>query len=58
MLNTRKLQGVDHDVAIVILLVIAHDWIMTTMWVVYLVNACYGWLKWTKMQKTDNAINA
>lgn len=46
------------DVATVILWVIARDWIMTTMWAVYLLNACYGWLIWTKMQKTENAVNA
>lgn len=46
------------DVATVVLWVIARDWIMTTMWAVYLLNACYGWLIWTNMQKTDNAVNA
>lgn len=44
------------DTITVILWIIASDWIMTTMWLVYLLNAFYGFYNWTKMNKT-NAVN-
>ncbi len=45
------------DAITVIMWAIAKDWIMTTMWTVYFVNACYGFFVWTKMNKTDNLVN-
>ncbi len=45
------------DVITVIMWIIAKDWIMTTMWAVYLLNACYGFFIWSKMNKTDNLTN-
>ncbi|MDO5558979.1 MAG: nicotinamide riboside transporter PnuC [Oscillospiraceae bacterium] len=45
------------DVVTVIMWFIAGDWIMTTMWAVYLLNACYGLYTWTKMNKTENTAN-
>jgi nicotinamide mononucleotide transporter len=45
------------DVITVAMWVIAGDWIMTTMWAVYLLNACYGFIIWTKMNKADNVEN-
>lgn len=46
------------DVITVIMWVVAEDWIMTTMWTVYLINACYGLFHWTKMNKEDNIANS
>lgn len=46
------------DAVTVVMWVIAGDLIMTTMWAVYLLNACYGLLLWTKMNKELNAVNA
>lgn len=45
------------DIITVAMWVIAGDWIMTTMWAVYLLNACYGFIVWTKMNKADNVEN-
>ena len=45
------------DAVTVIMWAMAGDWIMTTMWLVYLVNACYGFLTWSKMSKIDNVCN-
>lgn len=45
------------DIVTVIMWIIAGDWIMTTMWAVYLLNACYGLLVWTNMNKSDNIVN-
>ena len=45
------------DVITVIMWVIAKDWIMTTMWTVYLLNACYGLIIWSKINKIDNIAN-
>ena len=45
------------DVITVIMWVVARDWIMTTMWAVYLLNAFYGLLIWTKMNRADNVAN-
>ena len=45
------------DIITVAMWVIAGDWIMTTMWAVYLLNACYGLLLWTKMNQADNVGN-
>lgn len=39
------------DVITVIMWVLAGDFIMVTMWSVYLVNAFYGYYNWTKMSK-------
>jgi nicotinamide mononucleotide transporter len=45
------------DAITVVMWVIAKDLIMTTMWAVYLLNACYGLLVWTKMNHADNRVN-
>lgn len=45
------------DAVTVIMWAMAGDWIMTTMWLVYLLNACYGFLTWSKMNKLDNICN-
>lgn len=45
------------DIITVVMWVSAGDWIMTTMWSVYLVNACYGLYHWTKMNNEDNLQN-
>lgn len=45
------------DVVTVIMWVLAGDWIMTTMWSVYLLNACYGMITWTRMNRMENAVN-
>lgn len=45
------------DVITVAMWAIAGDWIMTTMWAVYLLNACYGFAVWTNMNKVDNVVN-
>lgn len=37
------------DVVTVIMWIIAGDFLMTIMWAIYLVNAVYGWVMWTKM---------
>ncbi len=36
------------DVVTVVMWAIAGDWIMTTMWAVYLLNACYGLVSWSR----------
>jgi nicotinamide mononucleotide transporter len=46
------------DIITVIMWIIAGDWIMTTMWAVYLLNACYGLYGWTRMNKEYNTANA
>ena len=45
------------DVVTVAMWVLAGDWIMTTMWSVYLLNACYGMITWTRMNRMENAVN-
>ena len=45
------------DVVTVAMWVLAGDWIMTTMWSVYLLNACYGMITWTRMNRKENAVN-
>lgn len=45
------------DIVTVAMWIIAKDWIMTTMWSVYLINACYGFIKWTRMNKLQNIEN-
>ncbi len=45
------------DIITVAMWVIAGDLIMTTMWAVYLLNACYGYIIWTKMNRADNVEN-
>lgn len=37
------------DVVSVVMWMIAGDLIMTAMWAVYLINACYGWYMWSRM---------
>lgn len=37
------------DVVTVVMWIIAGDFLMTIMWAIYLVNAVYGWVMWTKM---------
>lgn len=39
------------DVITVAMWAIAGDLIMTVMWAIYLVNACYGWYMWCRMSK-------
>ena len=39
------------DMITVAMWVLAGDFIMVTMWSVYLINAFYGYYKWTKMSK-------
>ena len=39
------------DVVSVIMWALAGDLIMTAMWAVYLVNACYGWCMWSRMSR-------
>ena len=39
------------DVITVIMWIIAGDFIMVTMWSVYLINAFYGYYNWTKLAK-------
>ena len=41
------------DVVTVIMWIIAGDFLMTVMWAIYLINAVYGWIMWTKMSR-DN----
>jgi len=45
------------DIVTVIMWAITGDWIMTTMWAVYLLNACYGFIIWNKMNRLDNVDN-
>jgi len=39
------------DVVTVIMWAIAGDFLMTVMWAIYLINAVYGWVMWTKMSR-------
>lgn len=39
------------DVVTVVMWVIAGDFLMTAMWAIYLINAVYGWIMWTKMSR-------
>ena len=39
------------DIITVIMWVLVKDWIMVTMWSVYLINAFYGYYNWTKISK-------
>lgn len=39
------------DIITVIMWLIAGDLVMTTMWAVYLLNACYGLYRWTAMSE-------
>ena len=41
------------DVVTVIMWIIAGDFLMTIMWAIYLINAVYGLIMWTKMSR-DN----
>lgn len=43
------------DVVTVIMWVIAGDWLMTAMWSVYLVNAVYGLVQWTRMSRSNES---
>lgn len=45
------------DAITVVMWIIAKDWIMTMMWTIYFINACYGLIVWTKMNKADNINN-
>ena len=31
--------------------IIAGDFLMTIMWAIYLINAVYGWIMWTKISQ-------
>ncbi len=49
------------DVITVIMWIIAGDLIMTAMWAIYLLNACYGWVMWCRMSRgpeQDNGVRA
>ena len=39
------------DVVTVAMWAIAGDWLMTAMWAIYLINAVYGLVMWTKLSK-------
>lgn len=39
------------DVVTVIMWIIAGDFLMTVMWTIYLINAVYGLIMWTKMSR-------
>ena len=39
------------DVVTVIMWIVAGDFLMTAMWAIYLINAVYGWIMWTKMSR-------
>ena len=41
------------DIITVVLWVLAGDWIQVSMWSVYLLNAFYGFYKWSKMSKIN-----
>ena len=41
------------DTITVIMWLIARDFIMVTMWLVYLINAFYGYYNWTKIAKEN-----
>lgn len=45
------------DIITVLLWIAAGDWIMTTMWAIYLLNAIYGLIMWTKMNRVSNVVN-
>ena len=45
------------DAITVIMWILACDWIQVSMWAVYLLNAFYGFYKWTKLNNIDNAEN-
>ena len=45
------------DVITVAMWVIAGDWTQTTMWAVYLVNAVYGLIVWTRLSRRENDAN-
>lgn len=44
------------DIITVAMWVFAGDFIMVTMWSVYLLNAFYGYYKWTKSAKIENKL--
>jgi len=39
------------DMITVVMWILVKDFIMVTMWAVYLINAFYGYINWTKMSK-------
>ena len=39
------------DVVTVVMWIIAGDFLMTIMWAIYLINAVYGWIMWTKISQ-------
>ncbi len=41
------------DVVTVVMWIIAGDFLMTAMWAIYLINAVYGWIMWTKMSRSN-----
>jgi len=41
------------DIITVILWVLAGDWIQVSMWSIYLLNAFYGFFKWSKMNEKN-----
>ncbi len=42
------------DAVTVIMWIIAGDFLMTIMWAIYLINAIYGWVTWTKISQKAN----
>lgn len=45
------------DVITVVMWALAKDWIMTSMWAFYLMNAVYGFVVWTKNNRNTNKEN-
>lgn len=43
------------DGVTVIMWIIAGDWLMTVMWSIYLINAVYGWIHWTRLSRGSEA---
>ena len=41
------------DAVTVAMWIIAGDFLMTVMWAIYLINAIYGWIMWTKMSRNN-----
>ena len=42
------------DVVTVVMWIIAGDFLMTIMWAIYLINAVYGWIMWTKISQKSS----
>ena len=51
--NQQWLLWIIIDAITVVMWIIAKDFIMVTMWSVYLINAFYGYYNWTKIAKEN-----